>query len=290
MNSPAENAPNVRDYYDKSTRWYQWFYYDRESLGLHYGFWDADTKSRKEAIINQYRAVKDLLSPKPEDYVLDAGCGVGGASFWLMKEAPAHYTGITLSETQLAMAKRYAKKRDPKQEIEFLLGNYFATEFKNETFDKIFAIESFCYSYPHPESLYAEMFRILKPGGKMVISDGIVLRHPKDQEETELVRKFCNGFKLAGWNTSDEIVAALRKTGFVDIRYVDKTESIKKSITDIWRITHLISPLLQLRHLGLVSRTEAENLWATYGQKTMSEKGLFGYGIFIAEKPMVHIG
>ena len=285
MDSPVENIPNVRDYYDKSTRWYRWFYYDSESLGLHYGFWDAGTKSRKQSLTNQYRAIRDLLSPKPEEKILDAGCGVGGASFWLMKNAPAHYTGITISEVQLAMAKRYARKRDAEHKIQFLLGDYFKTGFEDKSFDKIFAIESFCYSYPRPEGLYAEMFRILKPGGKLVISDGVLLRKPKDQEEEKLAKAFCDGFKMAGWNTVEEIIFTLGSVGFINIHHIDKTEAVKKSIIDIWQTSHRVSPFLLLRYIGLVSKTEVENLLATYSQKKMYDRGLVGYGIFVAEKP-----
>lgn len=287
MTSPIENVPKVKDYYDKSTRWYRWFYYDRESLGLHYGFWDADTKSRKEALINQYRAVRDLLSPGPDDRILDAGCGVGGASFWLMENAPAHYTGITLSGTQLAMARRYAEKRDPKHKIQFLSGNYFKTEFNDGTFDKIFAIESFCYAYPRPEKLYAEMFRILASGGKLVISDGVLLRHPKNENESRLADLMREGFKMAGWNTPEEIMAALKSVGFLNVRHLDKSKEIGNSVTDIWQRAKMVSPLRILRRTGLVSKTEEENLLAARSQKEMYDIGLFGYGIFIAEKPCV---
>ena len=79
----------VEEYYNKCTKYYNWFWFDKESLGLHYGFWDKGTKSKKESLLNQYREVIRLLQPKSNELVLDAGCGIGGASLWLTKKTNA---------------------------------------------------------------------------------------------------------------------------------------------------------------------------------------------------------
>lgn len=65
----------VRDYYDKSHRIYRWFYIDKDSLGIHYGFW-AGANSKSEAIINQYREISRLLKPTQGDLILDGGCSM----------------------------------------------------------------------------------------------------------------------------------------------------------------------------------------------------------------------
>ena len=112
-----------------------------------------------------------------------------------------------------------------------------------------------------------------------------MLRHAEGSEEEMLAKQFCDGFKMAGWNTVREVMAALEEAGFANIRYIDKTKAVGKSIVDIWRISCMVSPLFMLKYIGLVSETETENLLATYSQKKMYEKGLVGYGIFVAEKP-----
>ncbi len=283
--TPLDNLSAVKNYYEACTKWYRFAYYDRESLAIHYGFWDKPGISRKEALINQYVAVKKFIDPKQGELVLDAGCGVGGASLWLAQNTPASYLGITLSETQVELAEYYAKKRKLAGKASFCQKNYFSTGFPAEKFDKIFAIESFCYAYPNPLALYQEMFRILKPGGRMLVSDGVILHHLKNKYEEKISNQFLQGFKMSGWNTPEEIINALQKAGFINARYIDKTKEIGKSVNDLWRKGIIYAPGgYVLNFLGIISKTERENLFAMKSQKSMYKKGLLGYGIFIADK------
>ncbi len=274
----------VKDYYNKSTRWYDWFYYDKKSLGIHYGFWETLHDHLKDALTNQYRVVQKLLNPLAGDLILDAGCGVGGASMWLAQHTEARYIGITLSDSQIKFARRYITERNLADKVNVQIGNYFKTEFPNAYFDKIFAIESFCYAYPHPLNLYREMMRILKPGGKLLISDGIYLRKPKNETEEKMSRDYCTGFKLAAMITPAEVMINLKDAGFQNIDCFDMTRKIKKSVEYIDNRSRLVRPLKFLKYVGLVSQTEVENLLATLNQKKMFEDGLFGYAVFRADK------
>ena len=285
LQSPLENVIEVKKYYDHSTRWYKWFYFDRESLAMHYRFWDTPNISRKKALLNQYIMLKDYLQPGRGQVILDSGCGVGGASLWLARNTAADYVGITLSDIQLRMANGYAKKRGLSGRIKFFQKSYFQTDFEDEKFDHIFGLESFCYAYPNPQPLYKEMYRMLKPGGKMVVSDGILLRKPSDDREWTLANDFCKGFKMLGWNTPEEITSHLQKAGFENIQFIDKTRQIARSVVDIWKRSKLVSPFRILKYVGLVAQSEVENLFATRSQKLMYDFGPFGYGVFVANKP-----
>ncbi len=275
----------VKDYYDKSTKWYDWFYYDKKSLGIHYGFWESPGDTLETALTNQYRGIETLLAPKAGELILDAGCGVGGASLWLAEHTKAKYIGITLSDVQVEFAKRYIKQRRMGDRVDVRVGNYFKTEFPDKYFDKIFAIESFCYAYPDPRGLYKEMARLLRPGGRLVISDGVYLRKPKEGAEEKMSKEYCLGFKLTDMITSNEILSNLKMAGFRNVKCFDKTREIKKSIEYIDHRSRLLQPFKFLRYVGLVTRTEAENLLATLNQKKMYQDGLFGYAVFRAGKP-----
>lgn len=146
------NVEDVANYYSQCQKYYTHLYSDKESLALHYGFWYKDTKNKKEALLNQYREILRLLEIRDGEKILDSGCGVGGACIWLSQLVNAYFTGITLSLKQLELAKKYAKERKVEDRNNFYEMNYLRTDFENDTFDKIFAIESFCHSYPYPEN------------------------------------------------------------------------------------------------------------------------------------------
>ncbi|MDP3770181.1 MAG: class I SAM-dependent methyltransferase [bacterium] len=278
------NTKAVEQYYDLCQKWYSWVYSDRSSLGMHYGFWDADTAKKKDALINQYREIARLLEPKKGDLILDAGCGVGGASLWLAAHTDADYVGITLSSVQLKMAQGYARKRGLEKRVRFDQKNYFLTGFADGTFDHLFGIESFCYAYPEPLDAFSEMHRVLKSGGKMVMSDVLLLYHPSSEYEKKLAYELRYGFKVSGWNTPEEIISALKECGFKNIQHLDRTQEIRKSVENIYRLSRLAAPLRVLRYVGIISDVEAEQLRAGNAQKKMYDIGLFGYGQFVAEK------
>src|SRR5579864_1979694 len=99
-------ANTVADYYDVCQFWYRAFYSDRVSLGVHYGIWPRPRMARVDALVEPYRMVLDRLHPNPGDWLLDAGCGIGGASRWLALNSTARFTGITVSPVQVARARR----------------------------------------------------------------------------------------------------------------------------------------------------------------------------------------
>jgi len=133
--------------------------------------------------------------------------------------------------------------------------------------------------------LLQEMFRILKKGGKIIMSDGMLLRRPKDLYERRLLEKLYLGWKLKGGNTIQEIIESFTKVGFKNVKFINKTRAIKKNINTIYIRGLIAYPFLKmLRFFRLISQVELENAYAPLNQKKTYEKGLFGYGMFYAEK------
>jgi tocopherol O-methyltransferase len=97
------------EYYDDAQILYNLFWSDK---ALHYGFWDKKTRRLSDAIENTDRFVSKLLNLQQNDYVLDAGCGVGGSCFFMAENFDAKTVGITLSSKQIKQARKKREKTE----------------------------------------------------------------------------------------------------------------------------------------------------------------------------------
>ncbi|SRR5258708_2638687 len=102
----------IAKYYDETTPWYGYFWYlNSESYALHIGLWDKSTKSFSEALQNTNRFMASQAKITSNSKILDAGCGIGGSSFWLAKNIGAHVTGISISKSQIKKADALLKAK-----------------------------------------------------------------------------------------------------------------------------------------------------------------------------------
>ncbi len=111
------------------------------------------------------RAVRILTKTATPVEMLDIATGTGDFAIAAARKAPAgsNMTGIDLSEKMLEVARKKAKGN-----ILFRQGNCEALDFADDRFDRVsaaFGIRNF----EHLESGLAEMHRVVKKGGIMVI-------------------------------------------------------------------------------------------------------------------------
>jgi hypothetical protein len=68
----------IIDYYFGSKLDYQIYNASFDNLSMHYGIWDAGTRSHREALLNENRVVAEAGQISATDLVVDFGCGCGG--------------------------------------------------------------------------------------------------------------------------------------------------------------------------------------------------------------------
>src|SRR2546423_14192448 len=102
-------SEDIKRYYDLSEVHYRRTWNLDTSHSLHYGYWEEATKNFHEALLNINKVMAGLAEIRPEEKVLDAGCGVGGSSVWLAKERKCFVTGISLNQRQVQRANAFAK-------------------------------------------------------------------------------------------------------------------------------------------------------------------------------------
>jgi cyclopropane fatty-acyl-phospholipid synthase-like methyltransferase len=145
-----------------------------QTYAFHYGYYEKGFRSHRDAILHMNDVVWAMLGldgRKPLQ-ILDAGCGVGGTSIYLAeKYPPVTFTGISLTPYEVQFAKQLATQRKVAGNTRFLMRNFCSTEFADESFDGIIALESMIYARD-TKTFCEEMCRVLKPGGRLVIFDG----------------------------------------------------------------------------------------------------------------------
>jgi ubiquinone/menaquinone biosynthesis C-methylase UbiE len=112
--------------------------------------------------------LKNWAQISPTDLVLDVACGTGEFERLILAEHPAqHMVGVDISEKMLAIA-RQKLRRYPS--VSFQAASASVLPFPNSRFDLVISANAFHY-FEDPDAALAEMKRVLKPNGKIIILD-----------------------------------------------------------------------------------------------------------------------
>ncbi|GHH01592.1 cyclopropane-fatty-acyl-phospholipid synthase [Pseudodonghicola xiamenensis] len=135
LNTPKHARQNVAHHYDISDDLYRLFLDEDMQYSCAY-FTDPDM-SLEDAQVAKKAHIAAKLQIEPGMKVLDIGCGWGGMAITLARDYGADVTGVTLSENQLATARRRAEAAGVAGRTDFRLQDYRAL---NQTFDRIVSV------------------------------------------------------------------------------------------------------------------------------------------------------
>ncbi len=252
-------------------------------MALHYGLWDKHTASFAEALDNMNKYLADLAGIKPGEQVLDAGCGVGGAAIYLARRYQAQVTGITLSDLQVQTATANAA-RHRVQQVQFMRQDYTATNFPDQHFDLIWACES-SSSAPDKQAMANEWFRLLKPGGRLVLTDFFktgTLSGPNQQ----MLAQWSDLWAMSPLVTSGYLQQRLERSGFTVKHTHNLTSGIVKTARRMyWSYWLGLVPSVVYNTL-FGARPYARNHYKSglYQYRAL-QKRLWAYHSFLAVKP-----
>ena len=267
---------DIERYYDTQQIFYTLFW---SRTALHYGLWYENTKSLTEAVLNTNKFIVEALNIGADDRVLDAGCGVGGTSIYVAEATGATVDGITLSTRQVRIAKRRAAKSSASRSLNFSRENFTRTRFKEETFSKLFGVESVCYAHRKSDFL-REAHRVMKPRGVVAIIDLFLAKSELDQEEMEIYHKTIEGWAIPQFSTVPDFCDHLAEAGFGNIRFQELHSEIRNSSRRMYFQKLLWAPFdFVASRIG----DGSQNLSAKY-QKAFFDRGIGTYGAFVATK------
>ena len=178
--------------------------------------------------------------------VCDVGCGTGEISFMAAERVgpDGWVCGVDLTPGMIAMAKRKMEEKGL-PEVDFRVGDALDMEFPDGTFDLVTS-GYMLRNVTDIQKAVDEMFRILRPGGKVVVAElsmpeNRVVRWAHNIYVFRIVpifgRRYDKGKKIDGresayeWLMSsregfphgDDMVKVFRKAGFSDARFYSRT-------------------------------------------------------------------
>ncbi len=284
QNRPMFTQEDIAEYYNTTQNHYKRWWNLNENLSLHYGIWDKETKSFSEALVNTNRILMEHVNVSANDKVLDAGCGVGGAAFFINAKKGAEVVGISLSKKQIDLALQIASERNLTDKVTFELMDYTKTNFPNESFDIIWSCESVCHANNKVDFIN-EAYRLLKKGGRLICAE-YLLADENQIDKKSWIRKWLDTWSIGNIISLDNFKSELENSGFSLIQTLDYTKQIHKSAKRMYYasiIGALFSVMYNLFH-PKVSRFAKTHYKSGYFQYKALKAGLWKYVVVLAIK------
>jgi len=106
--------------------------------------------------------------------ILDIGCGAGGITLHLVeKHGAAHATGFDVEPPVIDAARERARKRGLADKADFVQAPPGPLPFEDASFDVVFSKDALLH-VPDKDALFADIFRVLKPGGVFAASNWMI--------------------------------------------------------------------------------------------------------------------
>jgi tocopherol O-methyltransferase len=282
---PVEYHKKIVEYYRDTEHAYKDSWDLNNSLAIHYGYWDEKVRTFSQSLQRMNQVMMEAAGIQPTDHVLDAGCGVGGSSIFLAKSVACKVTGITLSERQLSQAIDNANQNGVGHLVEFKVMDYCRTDFPDQSFDIVWGCESICYA-DSKEKFIAEAWRILKPGGRLVIADGFVTCYENNDHPT--IRKWLDGWQVNYLESPQRFLSFMKDTGFDNINYRNISRQVTHSSRKLHHVYYLASLYLLWKRINFskpATAMQKANIMACKYQHQGLKKGLWQYGLITGKKP-----
>jgi|TARA_B110001450_G_scaffold11730_1_gene11376 cyclopropane-fatty-acyl-phospholipid synthase len=166
FNFIKKSKMNVAHHYDLSDQLYDLFLDPKRQYSC--GYFKNEDDSLEAAQNNKIKHIIKKLNIKPNQKVLDIGCGWGSLAIDIAKSTNCEVTGITLSKNQFEHCIKKAKELNLENQITFKLIDYREL---NEKFDRIVSVGMFEHV---GRKFYKKFFKQIE---KLLNNNGVSLIH-----------------------------------------------------------------------------------------------------------------
>lgn len=127
-------------------------------------------------------AMMDWLAPRPGQRLLDVAGGTGDIAFRFLRRAGSgHATVLDLTENMLVEGRKRAEAEQLAQSLDWTVGDAMALPFADNSFD-VYTISFGIRNVTQPQAALNEAFRVLRPGGRLMVLEFSQLPNPLMQK------------------------------------------------------------------------------------------------------------
>lgn len=268
-------------------------------FNMHFGFWRPGLNPlRRESMLEELNAQvlsRLQLPPTGPARLADLGGGTGAtARAAVARCAQLTVDVVTIVPRQVEIGARLNIEAPRGDAVTMHCADYTATGLQTGVYDAVCLVESACHAQgPTKSGVVAEAYRLLKPGGRLVMIDAMLLRPlPTDgllsSVMNRVYRRWCLSWSVPELCRLDLLPHAMRQIGFEGTRFENWSWNVAPSVAHVplfasaFAIGEILKaggklPLWRWRHIVASLLTPLLGL----------RLGTFVYGAVTATKPVV---
>lgn len=274
----------IGNFYDNSSKLWEQIWGEH----MHHGYYGRSGNykiNRRQAQINLIEELLIFAQVTDAENILDVGCGIGGSTLYLAEKFNCNATGITLSPLQVSRATERAIEANFSEKVQFLRANALEMPFEDNTFDLVWTLESGEHM-PDKTKFLQECYRVLKPGGKLIMatwchrSTNSLAGELTDDEKIHL-EKIYQVYCLPYVISLPEYEKIVNNCGFKDI----KADDWSMAVAPFWDV--VIDSAFNLEAIIELLKSGWQTIQGALALPLMSrgyQRGLVRFGVICASK------
>ena len=162
-----------------------------------------------------------LLELTVSDNVLDIGCGSGGPALFLARTLGCRVTGVDVNAAGIDIGLVLARQVGLQDQVQFRRSDLREPlPFADQVFDVVVCLDVLCH-LPERRRLFDEWYRVLRPGGRMLCTDPVVVSGLVSGDEFR-TRSSTGYFEFCPSGVNERL---FRDAGFELVRADDATQN-----------------------------------------------------------------